>query len=299
MNYNYLKYFRVLAQTEHYTHAASLLDISQPSLSHAISQLEMELGLYLFEKQGRNIKLTKYGRIYYNYVDKALEEIEKGTNYVQSLSSQDSGTIDLGHIYTLGAYFIPSVIKAFTTNHKNIKFTFYQSNSLDIIQKLKDESLDVGFCSFIKEEENNINFIPVAKEEMVIIVSKNHYLASYDEIDLNKLSNENWIFYSSYSGIRPYVDNIFKGLSYVPKITYEVEEDTSIFGLVDISYGIAIVPNIVTIKNFNIKVIKIKNKLDDRFIYMATRKNRYLPPSTTKFTSFLMHNSQEYQIAPK
>ena len=65
MNLNHLQYFRVLAQSEHYTHAANELNITQPSLSHAIASLEKELGIYLFEKQGRNIKLTKYGRIFY------------------------------------------------------------------------------------------------------------------------------------------------------------------------------------------------------------------------------------------
>ena len=63
MNLNYLRYFRVLAKMEHYTKAAEELAITQPSLSHAMSTLEKELGTYLFEKDGRNIKLTKYGKI--------------------------------------------------------------------------------------------------------------------------------------------------------------------------------------------------------------------------------------------
>ena len=62
MNYNYLKYFKVLAETEHYTHASEKLNISQPSLSHAMSELENELGVILFEKKVRNIRLTKNGK---------------------------------------------------------------------------------------------------------------------------------------------------------------------------------------------------------------------------------------------
>ena len=65
MNLNYLRYFRVLAKLEHYTKAAEELSITQPSLSHAMSSLEKDLGTYLFERDGRNIKLTKYGKIYY------------------------------------------------------------------------------------------------------------------------------------------------------------------------------------------------------------------------------------------
>ena len=68
MNLNQLYYFRTLAELEHYTKAAEKLNISQPTLSHSIAAMEKELGANLFEKQGRNVVLTKYGRIYIFYV---------------------------------------------------------------------------------------------------------------------------------------------------------------------------------------------------------------------------------------
>ena len=76
MNYNYLRYFSVLAQLEHYTLAAARLGISQPSLTSAIHHLEDELGgIRLFEKVGRNIRLTEEGRYYQEKVDAALREL--------------------------------------------------------------------------------------------------------------------------------------------------------------------------------------------------------------------------------
>jgi DNA-binding transcriptional LysR family regulator len=67
MNLNQLQYFKILAQEEHYTRAAQMLSITQPSLSHAIAQLEEELGTRLFEKKGRNIVLTRYGKLFLPY----------------------------------------------------------------------------------------------------------------------------------------------------------------------------------------------------------------------------------------
>lgn len=64
MNLNHLQYFATLAREEHYTNAAQKLSITQPSLSNAISLLEKELGIYLFEKKGRNVVLTKYGKYF-------------------------------------------------------------------------------------------------------------------------------------------------------------------------------------------------------------------------------------------
>ncbi|MEK1832772.1 LysR family transcriptional regulator [Priestia megaterium] len=78
MNLKQLQYFRLLAKTEHFTRTASQLFITQPSLSQAISELEKELGVKLFERKGRNVKLTKFGQSFLPYVEKGLTEIEKG-----------------------------------------------------------------------------------------------------------------------------------------------------------------------------------------------------------------------------
>ena len=80
MNYNYLLYFSVLAQTEHYTTAAARLGISQPALSSAIHHLEDAMGgVKLFEKVGRNIRLTDEGRFYQENVEEALSQLHRAS----------------------------------------------------------------------------------------------------------------------------------------------------------------------------------------------------------------------------
>ena len=86
MNLNHLYYFRALAKEEHYTRTADMLSITQPSLSHAISCLESELGVKLFEKQGRNAKLTKYGALFLRYVEQSLDMLDEGKRVVTETS---------------------------------------------------------------------------------------------------------------------------------------------------------------------------------------------------------------------
>lgn len=78
MNLNQLQYFLTLSKLEHYTQAAKELKITQPSLSHAMSALEEELGTRLFEKRGRNVVLTKYGKVFQEYVEDALHTLDTG-----------------------------------------------------------------------------------------------------------------------------------------------------------------------------------------------------------------------------
>ena len=292
MNLNHLNYFRVLAKVEHYTQAAALLSITQPSLSNAISNLENELGTYLFEKQGRNIKLTKSGKFFLQYVDEALNQLEIGEKKLKNLLDPSKGKIDLAFIYTLGAEFIPNTINNFFQNdeHKNITFTFGQDNTTNIINGLKEEKYDLGFCSFV-ENEPDIDFFPLLKQELVLVVSKNHPLACKDTINIEETEKYPFVYFNKESGIRPIIDNLFLQAGIKPNIICEVEEDTAVAGLVSINYGIAILPNISILKNFNVKIIHIANIKYERYIYMASLKNRYSIPSVKLFKQFVINNN--------
>ena len=294
MNLNHLNYFRVLAKLEHYTQAADKLSITQPSLSHAMSSLEKDLGTYLFEKQGRNIKLTKYGKIYFEYVDRALSELEKGEKKLRELTNISSGTIELGYIYTLGPTFVPALIKSFVSigENKNIKFSFGQGTTKSLIEDLKNEKFDIVLCSYVENEED-VEFIPIEREELVVIVANEHPLAKKDTIDLRDLDNYSFIGFSEKSGIRPLINSLFEQVNIKPNIICEVEEDNAVIGLVEINYGIAVVPKISSLKNYNVKVLPIVNPAHERFIYLVTLKNRYLAPSVKAFKNYIIENSKD------
>ncbi|AWI05002.1 LysR family transcriptional regulator [Clostridium drakei] len=287
MNLKQLQYFRVLAQTEHYTKAAEKLYITQPSLSYSISELEREFGTQLFEKEGRNVKLTKYGRFFLSYVEKALDELDLGKNLLLKMVSPTEGKVDLAFIYTLGSKFVPNIVQSFLneTNYKNVDFSFAQGNTQYLINNLKEGKFDLVFCSFV-ENEPNIDFIPIAQEELVIIVPKDHPLSNYKSISLSETSPYPFVFFSNESGLRPLIDKMFKDSNIVPKIACEAEEDSAIAGFVAINYGMAIIPNIPSLKNFDVKILKIKQPNYKRFIYAATVKNRYNTLATDSFRSF-------------
>lgn len=294
MNLNHLQYFRVLAKLEHYTQASKELSITQPSLSHAISTLEKDLGTYLFEKEGRNVKLTKYGRFFLQYVDSALNELEVGEKKLKALADSTSGVIDLGFIYTLGAHVMPNLIKEFLDKEKfkNISFSLFQGTTHNIITGLKSEKFDLGFCSFV-ENEPDIDFTPILEEQLVLIVSKDHELAALDSIDLKDVADYPFVYFNKESGIRPLIDSLFKKVNITPKIICEVEEDSAVLGLVAVDYGIAIIPNIALIKSFDVKVIHIHNPIVKRYIYLASVKNKYISPSADLFRNYIIKNLSE------
>lgn len=288
MNLNYLRYFRVLAKMEHYTKAAEELAITQPSLSHAMSTLEKELGTYLFEKDGRNIKLTKYGKIYYEYVERALGELEEGEKRIKELIGIGTGSVELGYIFTLGPEFVPKLVNGFINEEGNskVKFTFGQGTTSCLLKDLKSEKYDIVFSSIAKDEEE-IEFVPIMEEELVVIVDKDHALASKSSVDLAEISEYPFIAFGNKSGIRQIIDGLFEAVDVKPNIICEVEENNAIAGLVEVKYGISVVPKITALKYFNVKILPISNPKHKRYIYMATLKNKYQSPTMKMFKNYV------------
>ena len=112
MNLYHLRYFVTLAHLEHYTKAAEMLSITQTSLSHAIASLEKELGVKLFEKEGRNIALTKCGRVFLDDVEKSLNILESSVQKLQMTSSGE-GRIDIALLRTLSTNLVPTFVRGF------------------------------------------------------------------------------------------------------------------------------------------------------------------------------------------
>ena len=288
MNLNQLHYFVVLAHMEHYTRAAETLSITQPSLSHAISMLEQELETSLFEKRGRNVALTKYGRLFLQYVEESLGVLESGIKKTKALTSETGGVIDLAYIYTLGSVFVPQLVGNFLKQHAEytVKFNFTVGNTTDIIKGLKDEKYDVAFCSR-KAKEPNVEFIPIGREKLVVVVPKGHELSKKTQVDLRDALEYPQICFTKSSGLRPVIDDLFAQSGGRLHIAYEIEEDGAMAGLVSQNFGIAVMPEIPILKNLDVDVLDIESPTYERYIYMAQLKDKYLAPVTHKFAEFV------------
>ena len=164
MNLYHLRYFVTLAHMEHYTRAADLLAITQPSLSHAISSLESELGVKLFKKNGRNVTLTKYGKSFLTDAEDVLQKLDASVGSLQ-LAGKGEGHIDIAFLRTLGSDFVPRILRRFLDENqgKQIDFALHCDKVItnEILKGIKEQKYDIGFCSKINDEPL-IEFIPVA-----------------------------------------------------------------------------------------------------------------------------------------
>lgn len=291
MNLYHLRYFVTLAHLEHYTRAAEELSITQPSLSNAISLLEDELGIRLFEKEGRNIILTKYGKTFLTSVEKSLHILDSSVKELK-ITGMGEGVIDLGFLTTLGTHFIPKISHDFLVENinKDIHFNFHSApTTADIIKDLKEKKYDIAFCSKV-DKEKNIEFVPVSKQKLVLIVPLNHPLSNKKSVDLRETLEYSQIIFSEKSGLRIIIDDLFQKINEKPKIAYEIDEDQVIAGLVSKNFGIAIVPYMPILEFMDVKALEIKYPSWERNFYLATLKDSYLSPAVKIFKEYILDN---------
>lgn len=290
MNLYHLRYFMVLAEMQHFRKASEKLCITQPSLSHAISQLEAELGVSLFDRHSRSSVLTKEGRQFLNYVERSLSILDDGVSVMQK-ASMGEGIIKLGFLRTLGTSFVPEVAASFlqANPEKAIQFEFYSGITGPLLDGLKQDKYDVVFCTKI-EQELEIEFNPVEKQDLVLIVPRNHVLANHHSIDLAETLPFPQVYFANDSGLRSIIDKLFEKIDGKPLIAYEIEEDEVVAGLVSKGFGIAVVPYMEQLLRLNVKIIQISSPAWERNFHMATLKNRYLPPVVRDFRKFVLEN---------
>lgn len=147
MNWQHLIYFKKVAECEHLTRASEELYISVSALSKAISNLEEELGIVLFEKSGRNIHLNRYGQMFYNYVSRATSEIEDGIHFIQRAASVYTGDVHISTIFSVGTNYLPELLSSFKQDYPQIHIELSQKTTSQILTELHENRIDLGFCS--------------------------------------------------------------------------------------------------------------------------------------------------------
>ena len=288
MNIFYLRYFVTLAHEKHYTKAAKQLCITQPSLSHAIDQLEKELGVQLFEKAGRNTTLTSFGEEFLVCAEHTLATLDEGVDAIKKSAAGD-GVIRLGFVRPLGIKFIPKLAAEFLkeNENRNIKFTFNTDVTGKLLEGMKEKRFDILFCS---EPPENLGFnaVPVKCQELVLIVPESHILAVCSEISLCETADYDYVYFHNSSGIRKVIDDMFTRAGITPKIAYETEEDEVVAGLVAAGFGIAVVPYMDMLLKLDVKIIKIKSPAYERSFFMVNDDRLYMPPVVKSFYDFVV-----------
>lgn len=289
MNLQQLYYFRKLAEVQHYTEAAKALYITQPSLSDSIASLESELSVALFQKKGRGIELTKYGQEFYQYVNQALGVLEHGIAIMKEKSDSVTGTIDVGCIPTLLGDFLPDALDLYHEKHPQVNFNIFQDKSIPVAEGISAGDYDIGFCSMVENKEDLV-FVPITYQELIVIVRNDHPLARYDSMELTALRDYTLSTYRDTIPIGKTIRKILKDKGL--EAAYSYDDEISIAGRIIRSSKAAIVADTPFLKQFdNLKKIHLTDvPLGTRMLYMVYSKKNFITAAVEAFANFMVAN---------
>jgi|GEM_PF-204762 len=297
MNYEHLKYFVVAAQTEHIIKASEKLNITQSTLSRAIYKMEEELDVKLFEKVGRNVKLTQAGQIFLQYSMQAIEMVNIGTEQIQMLKAGIRGELKINSIYAYSYKEFPGLLKGFMTLYPDISCANYQLPSKQVLDNVLEGTADIGFCSDYFDfdaEYPQLNHETVYTEEVVLVCSDEHRFSKWNLVHLADIADENFISFTPLSGFIHFVKKIFDeyGLAVIP--TYYATDDFTLCRFAASGLGVGLVgkdiAEVVSKTTSELRIVRLADSVPMRRIYMIWPKNKKLPAVTSKFIQFVRNS---------
>ena len=284
MNYNYLRYFSVLAQVEHYTLAAARLGISQPSLSSAIHHLETELGdVRLFEKVGRNIRLTEEGRYYQEKVDAALRELNTASATLRDSKISAPVVIRMGVISgTLGGTVARQIAEYIQSNDR-IRFRLTESSAEDLMDLVRQEKLDMAILD-TTNRDRSLHFRKLCQRRFYAALPAEHPLAGSEFVLPQQLSREPQIVFN-YN-----MENSFgqwaSGVSAEERVLCTVNTAQAALDLVEAGVGICVISEDCVQNREGLCCVPIKNW--HQALYMCILYDKWLEPPVWDFVEKLV-----------
>ena len=284
MNYNYLRYFSVLAQVEHYTLAAARLGISQPSLSSAIHHLEDELGgIRLFEKVGRNIRLTEEGRYFQEKVNAALQELNTASVTLRESKVSAPVLIRLGVVSGTVSGTVSREIAAYLRQNERIRFRLTESSAEELMHMIRQEKLDMAIVD-ITDRDRTLHFRKLCRRNFCAALPAEHPLSLETTLLPHQLSREPQIVFN-YD-----IENSFgqwaSGTPSDEHIVCTVNTAQAAVDLVAAGVGICIVPDDCVQTREDVRFVPIENW--HQALYMCILYDKWLEPPVWSFVEQLV-----------
>ena len=291
MNYNYLEYFSVLAKVEHYTLAAARLGISQPSLSSAIHNLETELGgVKLFEKVGRNIRLTEEGRYFQEKVDSALQELNSASMVLRDSKNSAPVIIRLGVVSGTLQNTVARQISNYLRENSRVRFRITESSAEALMDLVRQEKLDMAILD-TTHRDRSLHFRKLGQRNYFAAVPEGHPLSGQESVLPQQLSREPQVAFND--GTENSFGQWASGALTEEYVPCTVNTAQAALDLVAAGVGIALLSEECVSPREGVRFLPVKNC--HQALYMCILYDKWLEPPVWGFVEDLVQSIRKQE----
>jgi DNA-binding transcriptional LysR family regulator len=265
MELRHLRYFVAVAETENVSRAALKLHVSQPGLSRQIRDLEDEIGVSLFERSAKSLRLTEAGKTFLTEARAVLQRAEEAVKKARAVAGGISGEIHVGYAPSLTVQILPAMLRAFQGGSPHVRVTLHDLSSEEMLAQLGTGKLQVALTVRPPAKMlSGLAFVELARYAMVVAVAPGHPLAKLKAITLRQAAPEPLIGLNrkDYPEYLVETKKLFATVGLKPNFAEEHEGGSGIIAAVEAGRGIALVPSsLACIVGTRVKLIPLKPAL--------------------------------------
>jgi LysR family transcriptional regulator, transcriptional activator of the cysJI operon len=290
MDFNQLESFIAVVDCNSFSGAAERMFVSQPTISSHIRSLEEELNTCLIHRTTKTITITEAGHQLYDYASHIMKLRDK---ILKAFTKTESQVISIGASTIPSTYLLPALIAAFRKANPSITFKIWQGGSIQVLNRLLDGSLDVGFVG-TTIDDSRCNFYSFYQDEIVIATPASEYFDSFKKMEnpVPQLLQEPMILRDDNSGTKREASQILKELAIEPSsmnIVAHINDQEAIRNSIVNGLGISIISNKAVedlAENGKVLTFPLGSNSYHRNLYIVTSKNRIPFESTGNFIKF-------------
>lgn len=242
MDLRQLRYFNALAETLNFHRAAERLHISQPPLTVAIRKLEEELGVALFERNPRGVRLTTAGLAAVTPAREALAAAEKVREAVRQGAAGLRGRLSIGFIGSAIGELMPRIVSPFRHAYPEVELALEEMNSVEIVRAIAGRRLDIGLVRLPVMDSAPVTIDVIETDELVAVLPASDVLARRKTLDLGALADRSFIIYSPVSVLHATIRLACHRAGFTPRVAQEAVQVQTILSLVEAGLGVALIP---------------------------------------------------------
>lgn len=289
-----LKVFCDLAETESFTKAAQINQVTQSAVSQQISALERLFKSLLIERSKKRFRLTREGEVLYEYSKQIMHTYEALHRKLQEIKDVISGTIRVATIYSVGLHDLPPYIKRFLKDYPTVNVHVEYRRANQVYEDVIGNVVDLGLVAY-PARDNKLEIVPLRKDPLVLICHPQHALAKSRNIRINALSGQKFIGFEPDIPTRKALDRILKDHTVQVQHVMEFDNIETVKRAVEIDAGVAIVPRGTILQEIS-KQTLAQVGLDDGEFYRPLaaiyKKNKVLSPAMKQFLTTLKEDKQ-------
>lgn len=271
-----------VCKTHSISKTAAKLNYTQSAISQAIKSFEKELGIPLFRRSKSGMELLPNTEEIIHSLAIICQEEKHIHQIVSNLTSLDSGYIRIGSIQSISYHWLPDILKPFSETYPNIKFELTVDGFNPLIEKINANELDCVFAS--RYSVPNLSFIPLGKDELMLVTPRNHPLSEQISVSLSDVNNQSFVLSSD--GLDYETGQIFKMNNITPKIQYQLNEDFATLKMVEKGFGITILPKLLLLNAPFDVCIRSFTEHYSRVLGVAYSPDVIPSPAISKFLDF-------------